>query len=32
MDLVWGDEKTRQFITNVGLVTTSGPFGHNIMA
>src|SRR5438445_12588820 len=32
MDLAWGDEKTRQFITNVGLVTTNGPFGHNIMA
>ena len=32
MDLPWGDEKTQQFITNVGLVTTNGPFGHNIMA
>ena len=32
MDLSWGDEKTRQFITNVGLVTTRGPFGDNIMA
>jgi len=32
MDLAWGDEKTRQFITNVGLVTSRGPFGDNIMA
>ncbi len=32
MDLPWGDEKTRQFITNVGLVTSNGPFGHDIMA
>ena len=32
MDLAWGDEKTRQFITNVGLVTTNGPFGNDIMA
>ena len=32
MDLPWGDERTIQFITNVGLVTTSGPFGDNIMA
>ena len=28
----WGDEKTTQFITNVGLITTSGPNGNNIMA
>ncbi len=32
MDLPWGDEKTILFITNVGLVTTYGPHGHNIMA
>lgn len=32
MDLPWGDEKTVQFITNVGLVTTDGPNGQNIMA
>jgi flavin reductase (DIM6/NTAB) family NADH-FMN oxidoreductase RutF len=32
MDLPWGDEKTIQFITNVGLITTKGPFGDNIMA
>ena len=32
MDLPWGDEKTVQFITNVGLVTSNGPYGNNIMA
>ena len=32
MDLPWGDEKTVQFITNVGLVTSKGPYGNNIMA
>ncbi|MEK6907155.1 MAG: flavin reductase family protein [Nanoarchaeota archaeon] len=32
MDLPWGDEKTKQFITNVGLITSTGPYGDNIMA
>lgn len=32
MDLPWGDEKSIQFITNVGLITTDGPAGPNIMA
>ena len=32
MDLPWGDEKTVQFITNVGLITSSGPYGDNIMS
>lgn len=32
MDLPWGDERSIQFITNVGLVTSNGPHGHNIMA
>ncbi len=32
MDLLWGDEKTVQFITNVGLITTNGPNGDNIMS
>ena len=32
MDLPWGDEKTVQFITNVGLITSDGPYGSNIMA
>ncbi len=32
MDLPWGDEKTVQFITNVGLITSTGKYGDNIMA
>ncbi len=32
MDLPWGDERTVQFITNVGLVTSRGPYGDNVMA
>ena len=32
MDLPWGDEKTVQFITNVGLITTDGPNGPNVMS
>ena len=32
MDLPWGDEKTKQFVTNVGLITSNGPIGDNIMA
>ena len=32
MDLPWGDERTNQFVTNVGLITTDGPFGPDVMA
>lgn len=32
MDLPWGDEKTVKFITNVGLVTSNGPYGDDIMS
>lgn len=32
MDLPWGDEKTVKFVTNVGLITSNGPDGHNIQA
>jgi len=32
MDLPWGDEKSKKFVTNVGLVTSNGPHGQNIMA
>lgn len=32
MDLPWGDEKSRTFVTNVGLITSNGPHGQNIMA
>ncbi len=32
MDLPWGDERTKQFATNIGLITSNGPYGYNIMA
>ncbi len=32
MDLKWDDERTRKFVTNVGLITSKGPHGNNIMA
>jgi flavin reductase (DIM6/NTAB) family NADH-FMN oxidoreductase RutF len=32
MDLSWNDRRTRQFVTNVGLITSNGPLGPNIMA
>ncbi len=32
MDLEWNDERTRQFTTNVGLITSFGPRGHNVMS
>lgn len=32
MDIPWGDEKTMQSITNVGLITTDGPYGPDVMA
>ena len=32
MDLPWGSDKSKLFITNVGLVTSDGPFGPNVMA
>jgi flavin reductase (DIM6/NTAB) family NADH-FMN oxidoreductase RutF len=32
MDLLWNDRRTRQFVTNVGLITSDGPLGPNIMA
>jgi len=32
MDLSYSDDRTNKFISNVGLVTSNGPFGHNIMA
>lgn len=32
MDLSWDDRRTRQFLTNVALVTSDGPRGPNIMA
>jgi flavin reductase (DIM6/NTAB) family NADH-FMN oxidoreductase RutF len=32
MDLLWNDRRTRQFVTNVGLITSDGSLGPNIMA
>jgi 3-hydroxy-9,10-secoandrosta-1,3,5(10)-triene-9,17-dione monooxygenase reductase component len=32
MHLAWNDRRTRQFITNVGLITSNGPAGLDIMA
>jgi flavin reductase (DIM6/NTAB) family NADH-FMN oxidoreductase RutF len=32
MNIPFGSEEARQFITNVGLITTNGPIGHNISA
>lgn len=32
MDIPWGDERSGKFVTNVGLITSNGPHGQNIMA
>ena len=32
MDLTWNDRRTRQFLTNLGLITCDGPYGPNVMA
>lgn len=32
MDLSWNDRRTRQFLTNVGLITTDGPYRPDVMA
>lgn len=32
MDLQWDDRRTRQYVTNVGLITSTGPNGRNIMS
>src|SRR3989344_5054157 len=32
MDLPWGDPRSIQFITNVGLITSDGPNGPDIMS
>jgi flavin reductase (DIM6/NTAB) family NADH-FMN oxidoreductase RutF len=31
-DMPWGDPRSVKFITNVGLITSRGPFGENVMA
>ncbi len=32
VDLPWGSEWSTRFVTNVGLITTTGPYGDNIMS
>jgi flavin reductase (DIM6/NTAB) family NADH-FMN oxidoreductase RutF len=32
LDLPWNDERSNKFITNVGLITSDGHFGSNVMA
>ncbi len=32
MDLPWGSDPARKFVTNVGLITSDGPYGPNVMA
>jgi flavin reductase (DIM6/NTAB) family NADH-FMN oxidoreductase RutF len=32
VDLPWNDERSNKFITNVGLITTNGPYGADVMA
>ncbi len=32
MDIPWGSDGAKKFVTNVGLITSTGPFGDNIMA
>ena len=32
MDISWGSDEAFKFVTNVGLITTNGPIGPNIMS
>lgn len=32
MDIQWGSDPAKKFITNVGLITSDGPHGPNVMA
>ena len=32
LDLPWNDARSNKFITNVGLITSDGPFGADVMA
>ncbi len=32
MDMAWSDERSGMFVTNVGLVTSTGPHGDNVMS
>src|SRR3989338_2700836 len=31
MDLAWGSDEAKKFVTNIGLITSNGPHGQNIM-
>jgi len=32
LDLPWNDERSNKFVTNVGLITSNGPYGEDVMA
>src|SRR3990167_9063066 len=32
MNIPWGSEPAKKFVTNVGLITSKGPYGDNIMS
>lgn len=32
MNISWGSDPAKKFVTNVGLITSTGPYGDNIMA
>ncbi|WP_458746628.1 flavin reductase family protein [Candidatus Nitrosocosmicus sp. T] len=32
MDLPWGDPRSNKFATSIGLITSNGPHGHDILA
>src|SRR5262245_20427493 len=32
LDLPWNDERSKKFITNVGLITSDGPVGPDVIA
>lgn len=32
MDLPWGDPRSNKFATSIGLITSNGPYGHDILA
>jgi len=32
MDLAWGSNEAKKFVTNIGLITSNGPHGQNVMA
>jgi flavin reductase (DIM6/NTAB) family NADH-FMN oxidoreductase RutF len=32
LDLPWNDERSNKFVTNIGLITSNGPYGEDVMA